>query len=565
MPKYIVTSPDGKRFEVSAPEGASQEEVLSYAQSQFQKQELPPPLPSREDSRKELMKRELMAFASPLRGVKDIVDTGAELLSRLGGADVAAQVKAQNEAGKAEFDAGTKGSMVASTGRFGGQLAATGGLLSGAGKAVATVAPRLGQAIATSGMTTGATPLTMGAKAADLGIRGVGGALAGGATAGLVDPKDAAAGAVLGGALPVGVKAGGEIGRAIGGAFSRADPARDALAKTAMSKYDIPLSVSDISGNPLVKGARSFLDDVPGIGAIGSRQREAVQQGYNKAVGGTFGAAEKKLTPQVIDGAKARMGAEFDRIWNNNSLQMDGQMFQKMQGLRAEVTKLPQGEAARLSSWLDDIESKFTPGPGGVPMIPGDVANRLQSKLGKEAKAANGFLKESLSDLRGSLIGAFNRSVAPADAAALTMTRAQYKAFKTIEPLLQGAEAGVAGRAVGDVPASLVPQAVRQSYQGGISGSPLGDISQIGSQFVADRVARTGGGPRAMFQNSVLGTGLTLGAMNTPAAAAVSIPAAIALEALLASPKAARALSSGGLDQALLPLYRSAPLLAGDR
>jgi hypothetical protein len=155
--------------------------------------------------------------------------------------------------------------------------------------------------------------------------------------------------------------------------------------------------------------------------------------------------------------------------------------------------------------------------------------------------------------------------VAPADAAALTMTRAQYKAFKTIEPLLQGAEAGVAGRAVGDVPASLVPQAVRQSYQGGISGSPLGDISQIGSQFVADRVARTGGGPRAMFQNSVLGTGLTLGAMNTPAAAAVSIPAAIALEALLASPKAARALSSGGLDQALLPLYRSAPLLAGDR
>lgn len=37
MPKYQVTSPDGKTFEVTAPDGASQDEVLAYAQSQFQK------------------------------------------------------------------------------------------------------------------------------------------------------------------------------------------------------------------------------------------------------------------------------------------------------------------------------------------------------------------------------------------------------------------------------------------------------------------------------------------------------------------------------------------------
>ena len=35
MPKYEITSPDGKRFEVTAPEGATQEQVLSYAQSKF--------------------------------------------------------------------------------------------------------------------------------------------------------------------------------------------------------------------------------------------------------------------------------------------------------------------------------------------------------------------------------------------------------------------------------------------------------------------------------------------------------------------------------------------------
>lgn len=35
MPNYIVTSPDGKKFKVTAPDGASQDEILSYAQKQF--------------------------------------------------------------------------------------------------------------------------------------------------------------------------------------------------------------------------------------------------------------------------------------------------------------------------------------------------------------------------------------------------------------------------------------------------------------------------------------------------------------------------------------------------
>lgn len=35
MPKYRVTSPDGKSFEVTAPDGATQDEVLAYAQKNF--------------------------------------------------------------------------------------------------------------------------------------------------------------------------------------------------------------------------------------------------------------------------------------------------------------------------------------------------------------------------------------------------------------------------------------------------------------------------------------------------------------------------------------------------
>lgn len=38
MPTYVVTAPDGKEYEVTAPEGATQEEVLKYAQANFGKQ-----------------------------------------------------------------------------------------------------------------------------------------------------------------------------------------------------------------------------------------------------------------------------------------------------------------------------------------------------------------------------------------------------------------------------------------------------------------------------------------------------------------------------------------------
>jgi hypothetical protein len=56
MPQYDVTSPDGKKFRITAPDDATQEQVLEYAKSQFQaqgQQEAPaaPPDPNAERRR----------------------------------------------------------------------------------------------------------------------------------------------------------------------------------------------------------------------------------------------------------------------------------------------------------------------------------------------------------------------------------------------------------------------------------------------------------------------------------------------------------------------------------
>jgi len=431
-------------------------------------------------------------------------------------------------------------------------------------RALSTVAPRvapLAESIASAGMRAGGA---QGAPA--LAARVAGGAITGGASAGLINPREADVGALVGGGLPVATKVAGVVGSKMGNTL-RPPPGNAALADKAINQYGIPLSVADVSNSAMVKGARSVLDDVPLIGNLGQRQRQAVQSAFNREIGKTFGENADSLTPQVLDAAKGRMGAEFDRIWNRNALQFDGTLFQQVQQLRANAAKLPQGEQGRLSSWLDDFLAKMVPDPNGNLYMPGDVANRFQSTLRKEAEKASGFLKDDLANLRQNVITAFNRSVSPADAAALTKNRGQYKAFKTVEDLLQGAEAGVAGRNVGDVPAALLPQAVRKSYGSNIANSPFADLSQIGSQYVADRVARTGGSARAMFQNSALGSGLALGAWTNPLVPLTTVPVAFGLEGLLSSPAVARRMlspSTGGL-LTLPDLYRPLPVLAADQ
>lgn len=150
-----------------------------------------------------------------LRGGKDIIDTGAHWLAsgfdKFAGTHEGARVGAMNDVGKSDYEKAYGDSTAASIGRVGGQIAATlpvGGLLGAgvraAGAAVgagAAVAP-LAQAVATGGFRAGgAGPLT----------RALGGAINGGATAGLVNPDDAGAGAAIGAALPPALQGAGKV------------------------------------------------------------------------------------------------------------------------------------------------------------------------------------------------------------------------------------------------------------------------------------------------------------------------------------------------------------------
>lgn len=165
--------------------------------------------------------------AGALRGAGSIGATAMRILPNALGGDTAAE----NEARRQQMDAALQSmgaqpdSLLYKGGKLGAEVAGTAGAGGALAKGVATIAPALTSAgrgaqvinaLKTGGFTLGGpAATTLGGKAVDLGIRTAGGALSGGAAAGLVNPEDAATGAMIGGALPGGVQAAGAVGGAL--------------------------------------------------------------------------------------------------------------------------------------------------------------------------------------------------------------------------------------------------------------------------------------------------------------------------------------------------------------
>lgn len=419
------------------------------------------------------------------------------------------------------------------------------------------------QALTTGGMQTTAKGVP------GLITRAVGGGATGGVMAGLIDPDSAGTGAVIGATLPVALQGVKKVGQAVVKALQPADDATAALARKALDA-GAPIGPADISSNSTVKGLRSILNDNLFSGGVGSRQNAAKQRWFNRQVGQTFGAEADSLTPQVMDKAKQQLGAKFDKIWNNNSMLVDDALLSDLSRLRTNAEMLPKSEAKRLLGLLDDLEGRVAAGPNGSMVVPGDVANRFQSTLRRTADSAQGFLKNDLTELRSAVLRAFNRSVSEADSAALRGNQAAYKAFKTVEPLLNKAETGVAGRVSGDVPASLLPQAVANSYRSGAAGTPLAEVAQMGSRFLADRTPQTGGSAKALLQNSMVVGGLLGSGGLTSPLALIGAPAAVGLNKALGSAALSRGLLAPATNKATglglkTGLLRTAPLLGVNR
>lgn len=199
-------------------------------------------------------------------------------------------------------------SMSYGAGKLTSEIAGTLGAGGAVANTVARVAPRVAQsapalleAIRTGGFATGQRVAPGAVNALkDAGIRASGGAISGGTAAGLVEPNQAPAGVVIGGALPPAVKAAGAAGRTVGQAVS-GRLARDAAVRKVVGTVGddaVPQTIADIQ-TYFPKRAESI--PVSASAATGNPRLAQLEQGSRLRVGDQWFDFDQRQGKAVFD------------------------------------------------------------------------------------------------------------------------------------------------------------------------------------------------------------------------------------------------------------------------
>ena len=425
MASYNITSPDGQKYKINAPDGASEAEVLAYAQKNFKMAKVSP------TEEKSLVSRIGQHGGNLLAGaVRGAGSIGATLISpfesssdnqrrRQSMDDALQSMGAEPDSNM--YGAGKIGAEVAGTAGAGGMLAKGAMLLPGA----ARIAPVL-SALSSGGMNAGG--LT-GAKA--VATRALGGAIGGGAQAGLISPDDAGTGAAIGAALPGVFQVAGKTGRALyKGAKSMVPNNGQMLADVlGVSADDLPRIIAAAKQAPdeIIPGSKLTLNQALQLQGAGEPNVKLLERIVSGGPGGDTllkryaeqGAARTALLEangaQTYQGAAAeeamkagnkigailrtqsaddlaRARASWESVYKRGA--DEGVALQlPIDGMNAAMSPLGRGSvvsgnnARKVLSVADDIGHLVIP---AVDDLPKQAANNSQT-LEKAVRAAGGI------------------------------------------------------------------------------------------------------------------------------------------------------------------------------
>lgn len=288
--------------------------------------------------------------------------------------------------------------------------------------------------------------------------------------------------ASLGGALLPAL--GGASFQALSSASKRAlgdvDAQTASLAARAQ-ELGIPLKASQLASSRPGRVIDSVTSTVPLSGGRGFG--ESQQTAFNRAVGNTFGADAEKITPEVFNAARQKIGSEFDRLTDSSALALNKDLAQKIRDVRSNAEAYYGPDA---KSMVDAITKRIVDQSEGG-QLPGKAYQSIDSQLGR-AIAKGGENSVPLGDLQEVLRDAMESSLPAADAQAWANARAQWRDLKTVENLV--ADQGIVS---GDISAAKLMGRVNSTGVGKASMAngrrgDLGDLAAIGQRFVKDPV-----------------------------------------------------------------------------
>jgi hypothetical protein len=270
---------------------------------------------------------------------------------------------------------------------------------------------------------------------------------------------------------------------AIPNVTAKAAPLIDAntatLADLARNTYDIPLRGGQISANRSVNYLDSVLQDKPFSGMAQSSSDQSAA--FNRAVSNTIGENTDKITPDVMDAAKKRLGARYEDIASKSTIQADDKLGSDLNGIASDAnTVLAPSERTIIHGQISNILDKIQ-GTGEIDGKTYQALIKTGSPLDRATKSGDTNVKYYAGQVKQSLLDALGRSVSPELQDQLAATNSQYKAMKTIEPLVEKSTTG-------DISPALLMGVTRQSYgnmaYGG--GGDLANLSRIGQRFLKE-------------------------------------------------------------------------------
>lgn len=465
-----------------------------------------------------------------IRGLKDIVDTGAGALSALGGEDEQARVKALTEAGKADFKRTHGDNTSAQVGRIGGNVLGTfpvGGVIAKA-PMLAKKAPNLAKAIASGGFAAGG---------AGMATRMLGGGVTAGASTALIDPKDAGTGAAIGAVLPPVLKGLGAAGAAAGKGL-RGDSVSDEVIKLAerAKELGIDIPADRITNSRPLNAVASSLNYVPFSGRAATEARMTKQ--LTRAVSRLTGQDSENIT-LALRNANKDLGGKFDKTLKENQVIFDKGLFDDVQN----VFETASGELGddSLKPIRTQIQELFKKGESGA--IDGNAAYNIKRTLDRLSNMKTPTAYHA-KQLKYALMKALDRSLGPEKAAEFAKVREQYGNMLELEKLAQNGPDGELSIA-------------RLANMKDINNEPLQEIADIAARFVKPRESAHGAAQR------VVAGSLAAHFAGLPALALASGTGRATNMAL--NSRAAKNFmlkkSGGLLDSSINPgLYRTAPV-----
>ncbi len=551
MGRFKVQAPDGSILTVEAPDGATEQDVLSFAHSQFSGQTNKAPQQKTESSNPAINGLRSAEFAS-----RGFMDSAAETVGAVpdlvatGMRKVGLPAPEENyytnsiKSGLKDFGQTISSPINDVLGGSFGPNEPTNSIerfAYGGGRGVADAASFMVPAAALAkGAKASSTTSNVAKNLTQQPIMQTVAGAVGGGTAEATDSD--MAGLAAGLAVPVGLAG---LKRAITPVGNQLSKEELRLAKLAEDN-GILLTPGQKTGSQPIQTMESTLTQLPFSAKPQQSIYDGQQKAFNQAVMRTAGVNADNAAPEVLEEAFKRLGATFDDVAARTEVNVDKNFFDEVAQVEKEYgRRLPTDVAATFKSYMQDVGQMLTaanrPDVSGI-FVDGRTYQNMSSNIKAASRRSKNRpeLQEALNNLSSALDGAMTRSVPDDLAKQWTQARQEYKNLLQIDKAMQGGTQTT--RSAGDIPFSGLKTAVQANDRRGYSRGrgALNELSRVGD-FLAPKIPNSGTAQRTFMTDLATGTPQTFGGAGVgfmasggdPALTAVSAATSLALPPMM--------------------------------